>query len=305
MKGIFPPLVTPLRARDALDAPGLERLLDHVLGGGVDGIFLLGTTGEAPSLGHALRYELVERASRHVAGRAPVLVGITDTSLVESLRLARHAAEKGAQGLVLSAPFYFPAGQPELLEYLEQIVPELPLPVFLYNIPSLTKATFGLELLRRAVEMPGVAGLKDSSGDLDYFREALGIARARPDWSLFVGPEAHLAEALKLGAHGGIPGGANLLPALFVELYRAAAAGDAAGVAGAGERVRRLGQTVYAVGKHPSSWLKGLKCELSLLGICDDFMAPPFHRFRAPERERVRRHLVDLGLMEGRRQTGA
>lgn len=296
LRGIVPPLVTPLRDRDALDEAGLERLIEHVLAGGVDGIFLLGTTGEAPGLSHRLRAELVERTCRHVAGRVPVLVGVTDTSFVESVSLAERAARAGARAVVVSAPYYFPAGQPELAEYLEHLIPELPLPALLYNMPRHTKVTFGLETLRRAAQMPKVAGLKDSSGDMVYFQRALRLARARPDWSVFVGPEELLAQALGAGAHGGVCGGANLVPRLFAELYRAASEGDSERAARLHARVLRLSETVYAVGRHPSRLIKGIKCALSLLGVCDDFMAEPFHRFRAAEREAVRRHLVGLGL---------
>jgi 4-hydroxy-tetrahydrodipicolinate synthase len=111
LRGIVPPLVTPLRGRDRLDVAGLERLIEHVLRGGVSGIFLLGTTGEAPSLSHRLRHELVRRACRIVDGRVPVLVGVTDTSFVESTALARRAADSGAQAVVLSATFYLRADQ--------------------------------------------------------------------------------------------------------------------------------------------------------------------------------------------------
>src|SRR3954470_19365887 len=93
--GIIPPLITPLLERDRLDVPGLERLIEHVLSGGVHGLFLLGTTGEAPSLSHRLRCELVERACAQINGRVPVLVGITDTSFVESVEMAEHAADAG------------------------------------------------------------------------------------------------------------------------------------------------------------------------------------------------------------------
>jgi 4-hydroxy-tetrahydrodipicolinate synthase len=297
MRGITPPLLTPLTGRDALDVAGLERLLEHVIAGGVHGVFLLGSTGEGPSLGHRLRRELVERACRIVAGRIPVLVGVTDTAFTESVELARAAAEAGARAAVLSAPYYFPAGQPELAEYVERLVPELGLPVYLYNMPSLTKVSFGVETLRRAMQLPSVVGLKDSSGDLGYFREALQVARARPDWSVFMGPETLLAEAMPLGAQGGVPGGANLAPRLFVELYDAFHRGDSARVRELQERVVRISSTVYAVGKHGSAYLKGLKSALSLLGICEDFLAEPFTRFGAQDRRRVEEHLVELGLL--------
>ncbi len=116
IRGIIPPLVTPLRERDMLDVAGLERLIEHVLSGGVHGLFVLGTTGEGPSLSYRLRREVISRTCRQVANRVPVLVGITDTAFVESVHLSQHAAEAGARAVVTSAPYYFPAGQPELLE---------------------------------------------------------------------------------------------------------------------------------------------------------------------------------------------
>ena len=119
LRGIIPPMVTPLLDADTLDVAGLERLIEHILAGGVHGLFILGTTGEAPSLSHRLRQEFVERVCAQVNGRVPVLVGITDTSFVESLNLAQKAADLGAEGLVLAAPYYFLAGQAELLEYLQ------------------------------------------------------------------------------------------------------------------------------------------------------------------------------------------
>src|SRR5947209_6537528 len=128
-RGIFPPMATPLCDRDTLDVAGVERLIEHILAGGVQGLFILGSTGEAPSLSYRLRRELIERTCRHVGGRVPVLVGITDTAFVESINLARAAASAGAQALVMAPPYYFPAGQPELLEYLQHIAPELPLPL--------------------------------------------------------------------------------------------------------------------------------------------------------------------------------
>src|SRR5437867_968915 len=108
LTGIVPPLVTPLRDRDALDLAGLEKLIEHVLGGGVSGLFVLGTTGEGPSLSYRLRRELVERVCKQVNRRVPVLVGITDTAFVESVNVARASADAGADGLVVAPPYYLP-----------------------------------------------------------------------------------------------------------------------------------------------------------------------------------------------------
>ena len=296
MRGIIPPIVTPLRSRDELDVEGLERLVQHVLAGGVHGIFILGTTGEAPGLSYRLRRELIERTCRLVAGRVPVLVGITDTAFVEAVHMAQFAAESGAQALVLAPPYYFPNSQPELLEYVQHLAPELPLPLFLYNMPTHTKTIFEVETVRRAMDMPNIVGLKDSSANMVYFHQLIRLLPQRPEWSLLIGPEELLAESVLLGGHGGVCGGANLRPRLYVDLYEAARARDFERAAALHAKVIHLSTTLYRVGRHSSAIIKGLKCALRELGICDDFMAEPFHRFREEERERVRKVLAELKI---------
>lgn len=294
--GIIPPLVTPLRDRDALDTGGLERLIEHQLAGGVHGLFMLGTTGEAPGLSQRLRRELIERACRQVAGRVPVLVGVTDTCISETIALSRHAADRGADGLVLAAPYYYPNSQPELLEYIRRLAPDLPLPLFLYNMPTHTKTFFELETVRRAMAIPNIVGMKDSSGNMVYFHQLVRLLDERPDWTLLMGPEELLGESVLLGGHGGVCGGANLCPRLYVDLYDAALAKDVLRVAELHSKVMRISSALYRVGQHGSSFIKGLKCALGLIGVCDDYMAEPFHRFRAPERETVGRRLAELGI---------
>jgi 4-hydroxy-tetrahydrodipicolinate synthase len=295
--GIIPPLVTPLIDRDSLDEPGLSRLLEHIIGGGVSGIFILGTTGEAPSLSYRLRRQLITRVCNQVAGRLPVLVGISDTSFVESVGLAHHAHEAGATAVVLAPPYYFPAGQTELASYIEHIVSELPLPLVLYNMPQLTKVSFEIETLRHLSQLERIIGIKDSSGDLEYFRQLVQLRGLRPDWSVMMGPESLLVDAIELGGSGGVCGGANIFPRLFVDCFRAAVEKDAA-------RVDRLRRTIadlrriYTIGKYASRHIKATKCALSLLGICDDFMAEPFHRFRPEHRAAVEKIVSEITRRE-------
>src|SRR5689334_20650266 len=226
-RGIIPPMITPLRDRDALDLDGLERLVEHLIAGGVHGIFALGTTGEAPSLSHRVRHELVSQTLRIARRRVPVLVGITDTSFTESIELARVCADAGAAAVVTAPPYYFPAGQPELCEYLDDLAAELPLPLFLYNMPSMTKVVIELSTVQHAMQNPKVIGIKDSSGDMIHLHRLVELARQRPEtWNVLIGPEELTAEAVLLGAHGGINGGANVHPRLYVQLYDAALAGD-------------------------------------------------------------------------------
>ncbi|NIS53092.1 MAG: dihydrodipicolinate synthase family protein [Phycisphaerae bacterium] len=298
IRGIIPPMVTPLLDRDSLDVAGLEKLIEHILAGGVQGLFILGTTGEAPSLSQRLRRELIERVCVRVKGRVPVLVGITDTCFVESVNIACKAKDAGAQAVVLAPPYYFPAGQGELLEYLEHLMPELPLPLVLYNMPSYTKLVFEPDTVKAAAAITGIVGIKESSGDMVYFNKLLSLLKKRPDFSLLMGHEELLAEAVLAGAHGGVCGGANLVPKLYVDLYNAAYSKDMPTVESLQKKVMQISEAIYGVGKYESSYLKGLKCALSCMGICSDFMAEPFHRFRRAERKVIRRHIEELGIMQ-------
>lgn len=284
--GIIPPMVTPLSDRDTLDVEGTQRLVEHLLSGGVHGIFILGTTGEAPSLSYRLRRDLITRVCQLVAGRVPVLAGITDTSFVESVHLAQHAAESGAAAVVLSTPYYFPAGQTELTNYVRNLTPQLPLPLMLYNMPSLTKVWFELETLQELAKLEQIVGIKDSSGDMDYFGRLMSLREIRPDWSIMLGPEAKIPEAIQLGGDGAVTGGANVFPTLFVQCYQAAIDGDSLRLAELSQTINDF-QNIYEIGKYASRYIKATKCALSLQGICDDFMAEPFDRFHAPERARV------------------
>jgi 4-hydroxy-tetrahydrodipicolinate synthase len=296
LRGIIPPLVTPLLDRDTLDVAGLERLIEHILVGGVHGLFVLGTTGEAPSISYRRRHELIERVCGQVKGRVPVLVGITDTSFVESVNIAHKARDAGAQAVVLAPPYYFPAGQSELLEYLKHLTPELPLPVFLYNMPSYTKLVYEPDTIRAAADFPGIAGIKDSSGNMIYFRRLQSLLKDHPDFSLLIGREELLAEAVLFGGYGCVCGGANLIPELYVELYNAACSKDLPKVESLHKKVMQLSTTIYNVGRYESSFLKGLKCALSCVGICSDFMAEPFHRFRRAEHDRIKQYVKELGI---------
>lgn len=284
--GIIPPLVTPLAARDVIDREGTQRLLDHVIAGGVHGVFILGTTGEAPSLSYRLRREFIQLVCQIVGQRVPVLVGITDTAFVESMELAHVAKQAGARAVVLSTPYYFPAGQTELLQYVEHVVAESPLPLMLYNMPSLTKVWFEIDTLEKLTHHEKIVGVKDSSGDIDYFARLVQLKQQRPDWSLMIGPEHLTAQAVALGGDGGVNGGANIFPELFVALYQAAVDRDLKQVEVLTQRVEKL-QQIYSVGKYASRFIKATKCALSILEICSDHMAEPFNHFLPPERARV------------------
>ena len=294
LHGIIPPMVTPLLDPPTLDRAGLFRLIERMIDGGVHGLFVLGTTGEGPGLSYRLRRELIEETCQIVSERIPVLVAITDTSMEESLALGNWAARCGADAVITAAPYYFVVSQNDLYRMVEGLSSRLMLPLYLYNMPSLTKAFFAPETVVRASQLENVYGIKDSSGDLEYIRAITNAFQDRPDFSILVGPEELLVQSMAMGAHGGVNGGANLFPRLFVRLYQAVVAGDLATVEALQERVVELGEILYRIGEPESSYLRGLKLGLDLMGVCSSAMVAPFQAARRSSHETLRRFLNQL-----------
>lgn len=249
LSGIVPPLVTPLVDNETVDVPSLERLIEHLIAGGVHGLFVLGTTGEEQSLSFSVREQMIRESCRINNGRLPILVCITETSIVEAVNLANIAKECGADGLVSAPPYYFATGQPELAQFYEELVPQLPLPVFLYNMPSHVKVNFAPETVARLAKMKQVVGLKDSSANGVYFQSVMYEARkVNPDFMMFCGPEEMTGECVMMGANGGVNGGANMFPELYVAMYNAAKEKDVEKLVELQSIIMQISRTIYTIG---------------------------------------------------------
>jgi 4-hydroxy-tetrahydrodipicolinate synthase len=287
LSGIIPPMITPLLSPDDLDQKGLETLVEHLINGGVSGLFILGTTGEAQHLGPTIKEKLIVKTADRLYSRIPLLVGVTDTSIAESLRLSQIAADSGANAIVAAPPYFFSLGQPELIEYYWTLADRSPLPLYLYNMPSHTKTMIELPTVKVLAQHQNIIGLKDSSANGVYFCKLLDLFAETPNFGLYVGPEEMMAPMALMGAHGGVSGGANLFPELFVKLYQAAASKDVDLTRVRHERMLAVSRELYGIGKFGSSYIKGIKTALSLKNICSDVMALPFKRFQYLERQRV------------------
>ena len=294
IKGILPPMVTPLLDNGTIDYEGARRIADRMMDAGVSAIFLLGTTGESQSIAMHLRFEFVEKMCAHIAGRVPVLVAITETSMEDSLDLARHAAKCGAAALVVAPPYYFPANQDELVAYYRALADASPLPIFLYNMPSKVKVFLEVPTVVALSQHPNIIGLKDSSGNLAYFHEVLARFKGS-DFAVYMGPEELAGEVILEGADGGVSGGANLYPELFVQMYKAASAGDKAQLAQIQSRIMYLSENLYRLDPgSDASFLRGLKCALQAKGLCCGYVAWPYRAYEGATAERVRQIVADL-----------
>ncbi|MBN3582776.1 dihydrodipicolinate synthase family protein [Algoriphagus aestuarii] len=283
-RGIIPPMITPLLPDFSLDEQSLPLVIEHMIKGGVHGIFILGTTGEFASLSYAVKEKLIRKTCEIVANRIPVLVGITDCSFQESLNLSSIASNSGADIVVATTPFYVNVGQEELVNYFLQLADKVDLPLFLYNMPSHTGITLELETVAALAEHPNIIGIKDSSGDQSYFESLCDRFRENPEFTVLVGPEEILCETMSMGGHGGVTGGANLFPELYVRLFEAIEYQDKEQVQRLNETVHFLSKNLYSHGTYQSNYLKGLKASMAFKGLCQGNLALPLCAYSETEK---------------------
>ena len=283
-RGIIPPMITPLRPDFSLDIARTERLIEHLIDGGVHGIFILGTTGEFAGLSSAVKSDLIQITCQQVKGRVPILVGVTDCSFAESLDLAAIAHKYGAKAVVAAPPFYMNIGQAELIHYYQKLADVVELPLFLYDMPSHVKISIEVETAVKLSKHPNIIGIKDSSGKIENFQALCEAFKQQPEFKIFVGPEEFLAETLKIGGDGGVTGGANLFPKLYVALYEAFEKKEYDAVKKFQETILFLCSNLYQNGTYQSSYLKGLKAAMSFEGLCEDNFAPPIFPYSPSEK---------------------
>ncbi|MFH5884669.1 dihydrodipicolinate synthase family protein [Halalkalibaculum sp. DA3122] len=287
IEGIVPPMITPLLNEDALDHKGIEKLVDHLISGGVNGLFLLGTTGESPSLTQSLRFELLETACNRVNGRIPVLVGLMDTSYKESVDVAEKAKELGVKAVVLAPPSFYKINQEELYNLVVNMLDDISLPMYLYNNPGVTQASFDLETVGKLLTREEILGIKDSSGDMKYYQQLMEYTQDS-NTALYMGPEELLMESLLLGGNGGIPGGANIFPELYVNMYKSASSGDLKRALVLQREIMKISKVVYSgAGYGAGNVINGIKCALKSLDICNDYVAKPLSQVDAEKAEKI------------------
>ena len=293
--GLIPPMVTPLDEKRRLDKKGVANMVRHLVDGGVDGIFLLGTTGEGPHLSYAIRRELVKETCRLVKGRVPVLVGITETDLEDALVFAKDCKAFGAAGVVAAPPYYFKLTQAECVAWFMELADRSPLPVVVYDMPAHTDTVIEPATIAALAAHKNIVAMKDSSSVIALFNKfRIALEPFQDKFSLFMGPDEAMGEAVLLGADGGVCTGANLWPKAFKAMYLAAKAGDV-------EKVRRLQRfttmssyLLYGLGQGQIGFLKGVKAALAEMGLVQNVLAAPFAPFAGKELRPVKTAICAL-----------
>ena len=295
LSGLIPPMVTPLNAKRQLDRQGVKNMVTHLLDGGVDGIFLLGTTGEGPHLSYAIRRDLVKETCRLVKGRVPVLVGITETDIEDALAFAKDCKSYGASGVVAAPPYYFKLTQAECVAWFTELADRLPLPLVVYDMPAHTDTTIEPSTIATLAAHPNIVAMKDSSSVIALFNKfRVALEPFADGFSLFMGPDEAMGEAVLLGADGGVCTGANLWPRAFKEMYLAAKAGDVGKVRELQRFTTLSSFLLYGLGQGQIGFLKGVKAALAEMGLIQNVLAAPFTPFAGKELAKVRAALRRL-----------
>jgi 4-hydroxy-tetrahydrodipicolinate synthase len=226
-KGIIPALVTPLDRDGELLEDGLRALLDHVIDGGVHGVFVLGSSGEIYGLDEAQKQRVVEVTVEHVAGRVPVYAGASEITTRDCVRTAQMAERVGGvSALSVLTPYFMTPTQSELVEHYTRIADSTGLPVLLYTNPGRTQVDLSLETVVRLAGIENIVGIKDSSGDLSRTIDC--IRECPDDFSVLMGRDTLIFAALVHGAAGAIASTGNIVPRVLAGIYDAHLAGDGA-----------------------------------------------------------------------------
>ena len=217
-------VATPMHPDGRLDFDALRSLVDFHVREGTDGLVVVGTTGESPTVDVEEHCELIRVAVEHAAGRIPVIAGTGANSTQEAIELARFAASAGATAHLSVVPYYNRPTQEGLYQHFRAIAEAVELPLVLYNVPGRTVADMANDTTLRLAEVPNIVGIKDATGNID--RACDLIARAPKDFALYSGDDMTAAIFIMLGGQGTISVTANVAPRLMHEMCTAALAGD-------------------------------------------------------------------------------
>src|SRR4051794_11168546 len=261
IRGVVPPVVTPVDDDERVDEPALRRVLDHVLRGGVHGILSLGSNGEFFGLDHEQQRRATAITVEHVRGRVPVFKGIGAVTTRECAQLAAMAEREGAAAITVLPPMFLTCNDNELFDHFRAIAEATPLPVLLYNNPDRIRINLSADLIARVTQIPNVVGIKDSSGDHNLTAEYLRRTRGA-NFKVMAGRDTLILAALVYGAAGCVASTANIVPALVVEIYEKYVAGDLRGALDAQFKLAPL-RLAFNLGSFPAV----TKDAMNLLGL--------------------------------------
>ncbi len=282
--GVIVPMVTPLTPQGELDEPAVKRIIDHLVTGGVQGVFVLGTTGEGPSAPREMRSRLVHLAVESAGQRLQVYAGIGDTVVAELIDLAKEFLRRGVTAVVAQLPSYYMLSPDEQFNYFASLVDRIHGPLLLYDIPAAVHSSIDLGVVEHLRVFPNVVGIKDSSGDRSRLAVLLEGYGDDSGFSVLVGSTALASFGMANGADGFVPSAGNLNPGLCCRLYAAALTGDQSLMEGLQRELDALQAEISVPGLIGRS-ISRLKWFMAQRNLCGPLVFPPLMTVEEPKEE--------------------
>jgi len=292
IRGVVTPLITPVDAQERVDESGLRNVIEHVLRGGVHGVFVAGSTGEFYGLDYDEKKRATEITINQVKGRVPVYVGASAITTRECIKLSKMAEAAGAQAVTVLTPMFIRPSEEELYQHFRAIAESTALPVLVYNNPERTGINMSANLVERLAEIPNLVGAKDSSGDLTLTSEYIRRARSK-GFKILAGRDTMILATLVYGGVGAVAATSNIAPALVVEIYNRFKAGDIPGALEAQYKLAPL-RIAFGLGSFPVV----MKDALNLMGINVGDPIKPIGHCTEANLAKLKEILVKMGLIK-------
>jgi 4-hydroxy-tetrahydrodipicolinate synthase len=293
--GAVVPLVTPFTAQGTLDEAALDRLVDAQLAGGVEGIFVLGTTGEGAHVPKSFRRHLVERTVARVKKHALVYAGLGDIRSAD-LSEANEFFQAGADVVVAHPPILEKVAADALLAWFQSLLNQVKGPLMLYNMPATTGVSIPLDAVEKLLGHPKLAGVKDSENNPQRHEELLKRFGGKKDFSVFIGVGVLMEKGLKLGADGIVPSVGNLIPDVCHQLCVASEKSDWSTADICFARMNAVA-SLYQNGRNLNESLAALMAAMHCRGLCALDVMPPLRKVSASELEKIRHQMTELHLL--------
>ena len=293
IKGVIPPIITPVDARENIDPGGLKRVIDHVIDGGVHGVFVLGSNGEFYGLDFENQKRAIEITVEHVNGRVPVYAGASAITTKECIKLAELAEKEGADAVTVLTPMFINPSETEMYDHFVAIAHSTRLPVLLYNNPGKTNNNISIDLLNKLARVDNIVGIKNTNLNFSQTIRYLHETKDNENFKILAGTDYYIYSTLMHGGVGCVAGTANVAPRLVVEIYDRFIAGDYSGALEAQNNLIPLRNT-YSYGSFPVV----MKDCLNLMGLDVGHPVKPINHCSKERMQALTKVLTKLNLMK-------
>lgn len=290
-RGIIPAMVTPLTDDEGIDEPALRRLVNHLIAGGIHGLFAVGTQGEAYALALEEKKRVLEIVVDETQHRVPVYAGTGTITTRETVALTQAAEKIGVDAVSVLTPYFIAPNPEEIYEHYATVAKSTRLPILLYTNPARTGVNLSVDLAARLAHIENIVGIKDSSGDLTLTTEFIRRA-ASNKFHVLAGRDTLILATLVHGGSGSIAATGNVAPHLVTEIYNAFCAGDLPRARAAQARLAPL-RLAFDLGTFPVV----IKEALALMGICSGRAKAPIKPMSDMRRTELKQILQNLGVL--------